>query len=67
MPIYVYKCNHCEVVLEKVRPASKMKETFACTECGDGTMEHAIATPGRFQRGSGWAARMDGASMPGEM
>ena len=28
MPIYVYKCKSCGAVLEKVRPASKMKETF---------------------------------------
>ena len=66
MPVYVYKCNLCGTIIEKVRPVSKMKDTFACCECGDGVAEHTVARPARFLRGPQWNARI-GVSMPGEV
>ena len=63
MPIYEYKCGKCGKVCERLRPMAKMEESLAC-ECG-GTAEHVISEVSRFQRGSGWHARMDGAPKPG--
>lgn len=63
MPVYEYRCKECGVVLEKMRAVDRRHDTLIC-ECG-GTASLTIPRPGRFQRGSGWASRMDGAPMPG--
>ncbi len=62
MPVYEYKCSLCGRKIEKL--SRGMVHTVQC-ECG-GMANLVVSMPGRFQRGSGWNSRMDGASMPGE-
>ena len=66
MPISEYKCETCRHELTEMRPMPQMEALAVCPVCG-GEAKHKPSVPGRFQRGSGWGARMDGASMPGEV
>lgn len=34
MPLYLYKCEHCENTFEKVLPLKEYKEKPDCPECG---------------------------------
>jgi len=65
MPVYEYKCESCGNVHQKIRHAEVRKNDSKC-QCG-GMAKFVMSRPGRFQRGSGWASRMGGASMPGEV
>lgn len=65
VPVYEYKCEECGWVGSEVRPMAQMEAETRCEECG-GVCRFVMSKPGRFRRGSGWSARMDGAKMPGE-
>lgn len=43
MPIYVYKCESCQTVKDKIRKVSERDEPLEC-ECGS-KMERAITVP----------------------
>ena len=66
MPIYQYKCVKCGEIVEVVRSIANREMPVTCHKC-DGACEPMVSRPGRFQRGAGWNARMDGASMPGQV
>ena len=64
MPIYEYKCEECGNVHQELRSPEKMKKAAKC-ECG-GVARFVLSRPARFQRGPGWASRVD-SDMPGEI
>lgn len=65
MPVYEYRCGVCGAVHREVKPVQRRREPSTCA-CG-GEAALILSRPARFQRGPGWKARMDGASMPGEV
>ena len=65
MPVYEYRCEVCGTVHRKLKPVESRGEPSACA-CG-GAAALILSRPARFRRGPGWKARMDGASMPGEV
>jgi len=66
MPIYEYECPHCGAYIEKLRPIEDRLAPVLCPHCGD-VAQFRLSRPGRFQRGPGWHARMDGTKIPGEV
>lgn len=65
MPVFEYECKICHSRVEKLRSADRRNDPVECKSCGGETYP-VVSKPGRFKRGSGWGARMDGAPMPGE-
>jgi len=65
MPIYQYKCEECDEVRDVVRSMDHMDDEYTCPNCG-GNCVRIQTVPGRFKRGSGWAARVD-TPMPGKV
>ena len=66
MPVYEYVCEDCGNVFALVRRMAQREARAKCPNCR-GEARFRMSLPGRFQRGSGWKARMDGASMPGRL
>ncbi len=52
MPIYEYRCNSCDSVIEIIQKFSDAPLT-QCRNCG-GTLERLISPPGLQFKGSGW-------------
>lgn len=46
MPLYNYKCNKCEAVMEKFRHKSERDEEIACSECESVDCERLFAVVG---------------------
>ena len=66
MPIYEYVCEECGAEFSELRQSAYRGAPADCPECG-GEAEVKLSVPGRFQRGTGWSSRMDGAKMPGRV
>jgi len=66
MPIYVYECEECGKEFDALLPVERMDDPQSCPAC-QAVCTRKLARPARFQRGTGWSARMGGASMPGKM
>ena len=52
MPIYEYRCDSCETVIEKRQSFSDALLT-ECDSCG-GSLQKLISAPGLQFKGSGW-------------
>lgn len=67
MPVFEYRCKDeaCAAKTEKLRSWTRRTDPVQCARCGGETYP-VMSKPGRFQRGSGWHARMDGSKVPGE-
>lgn len=52
MPIYEYRCEDCDQVVEVMQKFSDEPLT-TCESCG-GTLERLISPPGLHFKGSGW-------------
>ena len=52
MPIYEYKCNSCDAVIEVLQKFSDAPLT-TCEKCG-GALERLISPPGLHFKGTGW-------------
>ncbi len=52
MPIYEYRCEDCETVIEKLQKFSDPPLT-ECARCG-GRLQKVISAPGLQFKGSGW-------------
>lgn len=66
MPLFEYKCQECGEVRTILRGVDVRNAPAVCLKCG-GQATRRFEKPGRFRRGSGWGARMDGAKMPGRI
>lgn len=47
MPLYEYKCDHCKVLFELIRPVGAPR-TERCEECGN-KIERVPSAPGGFR------------------
>ncbi len=52
MPLYEYKCDHCEGIFEVIQKFSDSPLT-ACEKCG-GPVRRLISAPAIQFKGSGW-------------
>ena len=66
MPTYSYTCRECGRVQTLLRPMSRSHDYPDCTDDAcEGETYLSLNDPPNWERGSGWASRMDGAPKPG--
>ncbi len=52
MPLYEYRCPHCEITFDKLRPFSQADAPIACPECQGEDVKRLISAFASFGRGS---------------
>lgn len=52
MPIYEYRCPHCELKFELLRPFSKADAPATCPKCGGQDTQRLISRFASFSKGS---------------
>ncbi len=52
MPIYVYRCEHCEERFERLVPMSANSATSTCPKCGAGEARKQISTFAAIEKGT---------------
>jgi putative FmdB family regulatory protein len=60
MPLYEYRCPHCEIKFDKLRPFSQADAPIACPECQGEDVRRLISAFASFSRGSDGAMRSVG-------
>ncbi len=53
MPIYEYRCNHCEHRLEKLQKISD-DPAKTCPECGEDSLQKLVSAAAFKLKGTGW-------------
>ena len=53
MPIYEYRCNHCEHRLEKLQKISD-EPAKTCPECGEDRLQKLVSAAAFKLKGTGW-------------
>ena len=53
MPIYEYRCNHCEHRLEKLQKISD-EPAKTCPECGEDSLQKLVSAAAFKLKGTGW-------------
>ena len=52
MPLYEYRCPHCEIKFTKLRPFSQADAPAACPECRGEDTRRVLSTFASFSKGS---------------
>lgn len=57
MPTYVYKCEPCDEMFEKILPIARYKEPQNCPNCNEGPAKKQVTSGGFILKGDGWAGK----------